>query len=297
MKHLSILLAFIAVLIFSMAELADAKRLGGSKSFGSKPSFSTSAPKAPSSGSTSSVNQTNRNTTGAAGAGAATATAGRSGFGMMGGLFGGLLAGTFLGSMLGGLPGGGGFLDIIIIGLLVYFGFRLFSSFSKKKDNNSQQQQAQTHNYSQQKSTLNNAWSNLKSEPTESTQTQEQSNENSYGIDPAEFLEGAKATYVRMQESWDKRDIEDIKIFTSSAVYDVVKQDSLNDPNPSSTVILNLSAQINAIEKDGDKDRISVYFIALLNEDGEQSNVTELWHFVRDNKFSMWKVDGIQQVR
>ncbi len=296
MKHLSILLAFIAVLVFSMAELADAKRFGGSKSFGSKPSFSTSAPKAPSTGSTSSVNQTNRNTTNATGAGAATATAGRSGFGMMGGLFGGLLAGTFLGSMLGGLPGGGGFLDIIIIGLLVYFGFRLFSSFSKKKDN-STQQQAQTHNYSQQKSTLNNAWNNLKSEPTESAQSQEQLTENSYGIDPAEFLEGAKATYVRMQESWDKRDIDDIKIFTSSAVYDVVKQDSLENPNPSSTVILNLSAQINAIEKDGEKDRISVYFTALLYEEGEQSNITELWHFVRDNKFSMWKVDGIQQVR
>ena len=48
----------------------------------------------------------------------------------MGGLMGGLLAGSLIGSLLGGHGfAGGGFMDILIFGLLIYVGLKLFAVF------------------------------------------------------------------------------------------------------------------------------------------------------------------------
>ncbi len=311
MKYFSVLLAFIAVLLFSMAEVADAKRFGGSRSFGSKPSFSTNAPKAPSSnlntGSTFNQRNTtnNQSNTAAGAAGAGTVANSSRGFGLMGGL----LAGTLIGSMLFGTPfSGGGFFDILILGLLVYFGIRLVRGFLSQGQRNSQNSQYQgQNNYNNSKS--ENSWNDLRSEKNETTtsnytsyQNQENSQQNtSNSIDEenAEFIEGAKALFVRMQASWDKRDLADIESFTTKAVFDEIKKQAEEDPKPSQTLILSLNAAINTKEKENEADRISVYFTALMREDEEQAmaeNVTELWHFYRKNANSHWLLDGIQQI-
>ncbi len=311
MKYFGILIAFVAVLLFSMSEIADAKRFGGSRSFGSKPSFSTTAPKAPSSNLNNGTTFNQRDTTnqanvGAAGAGAGAATASRGGFGLMGGL----LAGTLLGSMLMGTPfAGGGLMDILLIGLLVYFGLRLFSSvFARNKQSNqNQQQQYRQNTYNQQQSNnqhsrqqASNAWDNLKSDDdyVQNTQNREQGAGQNIAVNE-EFLEGAKTLFIRMQKSWDNRDLEDIKAFTSKAVFDEIQKQANEDPKPSQTLILSLHAEINQQEKQGEADRISVYFTALMREDNDQAmaeNMTELWHFYRENSSSNWLLDGIQQV-
>ncbi len=320
MKYFSIFLAFLAICLFTMPDLADAKRFGGSRSFGSKPSFSTQAPKAPSTGATSGSTFNQRNTTnnsnaataGTAGAGAATAS--RGGFGLMGGL----LAGTLLGSMFFGTPfAGGGFMDIIIIGLLFYFGMRIMRSFTgNKRQQQPQRPQSQQHYQSQNNTSNNNAvgnsvWDNLKANnqdnqnnyadySAENQATNYEQNQANTLQENEEFLEGAKTLYVRMQDSWDKRDLADIQLFTTSAVYSEIKKQAIEDPNPSETLIISVNAQINTKETDGEMERISVYFNAMLREDKEQAmaeNVTELWHFMRENKESNWKLDGIQQIK
>ncbi len=297
MKYISIVFAFLAILLFSLEEIAEAKRFGGGRSFGGKSTFSSPAPKAPSGGSnfnkqTNTFSQNNA----AAGAGAATAS---RGFGM-GGLFGGLLAGTFIGSMLSGTPGaGGGLMDILIIGLLVFIGVRLFRSFTQRGSS-----QENTQNYRQdysntRQNSQGNAWDNLRSSNQEYYEDNIEEEAQVNGIDRAEFVEGAKSAFIRMQESWDKRDLDDIKLFTSPTVYAEIKAQAEESPEQGTTQILSLSADIHKVEKENDADRVSVYFTAFMREEKEQAmaqNITELWHFYRENADAHWKIDGIQQI-
>ena len=125
-------IVFFAVLLAGILTLdawnADAARFGGGKSFGggsfmSKPA----APPSPAPG-------LNRAAPGAAGTPGAAV---HSRFGGMGGMLGGLLAGSLIGSLLfGGAFHGGGFMDILLIGLLIYFAFKLFSRLRRPAEAN-----------------------------------------------------------------------------------------------------------------------------------------------------------------
>ncbi|MEG2171991.1 MAG: Tim44 domain-containing protein, partial [Desulfovibrionaceae bacterium] len=126
-KALLTIFIFVTGLLFVAVADADAARFGGGKSFGSKPSMQQKAPapmmqqKAPAAGA----------------AGAAGAAAAKPGF-SMGGMMGGLLAGTLLGSLLfggGGMGGGmgGGFMDILLIGILLFVGFKLYARFKASR--------------------------------------------------------------------------------------------------------------------------------------------------------------------
>ena len=108
----------LVMLAFAYGE-ADAARIGGGRSFGGRPSMSQPYTKPlPSNPSSSFSQQTNRQSQQAA---AAASPAGRGLFGGMGGMLGGLLAGSLLGSLLfGGGFNGGGFLDIILIGVILF---------------------------------------------------------------------------------------------------------------------------------------------------------------------------------
>ncbi len=281
MKYIGIIFAFLAMVLFVMPEDADARRIGGARSFGGKSTFSTPAAKPPVTGG---INNPTSNVTGGANAAAAGTMTRNSGMGMMGGLFGGLLAGSLIGSMLGGGAfAGGGMIDFLLIALLFYLGFRLFNSFRAKNNNNANPYQGRAQaNYAEHSQ----------------APSQENPMQKSQGIDNAEFIEGAKTAFNRLQSSWSKRDLADIKIFTTTAVYSEIEKHFKEDPEPCETEIISLSAQINNIEKDREMDRISVYFTCLMREGDEENakNITELWHFLRNDEHSMWKVDGIQQV-
>ncbi len=279
MKYIGIVFTFLAMFLFVMPEDAESARIGRGSSFGSKSTFSTPAAKPP-----VTSNITN-NSIGGANAGAAAGTLNRgSGMGMMGGMFGGLLAGSLIGSMLGGGAfAGGGLFDILLIGLFVYIAFRLFTNLRGQKQGQSAEYfNGRMDNYAEHSS----------------APSQEASVQNQHKIDTKEFIEGAKTAYNRLQSSWSKRDLNDIKIFTTKSVYAEIQKHFEEDPEPCITEVISLDAQINNIEKDNGKDRISVYFTCLIREgeDANAQNVTELWHFVREDEVSMWLVDGIQQV-
>ena len=108
----------LVMLAFAYGE-ADAARIGGGRSL-SQP-YTKPLPSNPSS---SFNQQTNRQTQQMANSAAPS----RGLFGGMGGMLGGLLAGSLLGSLLfGGGFNGGGFLDIILIGGLLFLAFKFFS--------------------------------------------------------------------------------------------------------------------------------------------------------------------------
>jgi Tim44-like domain. len=49
-------------------------------------------------------------------------------------------------------------------------------------------------------------------------------------LDEQEFLTGAKALYTRLQASWDRRDIDDIRQFTSPEVHEEIARQATLDP-------------------------------------------------------------------
>lgn len=305
-----VFVAIVAVLTFFVlcgtAFEADAARFGGGRSFGGSSSFSKpfSSQRLPQSGVTRSPSATQQQP----GAAAAAPAAARPGFGMMGGMLGGLLAGTLLGSLLSGHGfAGGGMLDILLIGLGLYL---LFKFLGRRRAS----QQADTHisgvrmpmpdqeprdtgTHYKAEQTQNAAWSNLGGN-TETT-TAPSANVPA-GFDQEDFLRGAKMLYQRMNESWDKRDLNDIAEFATQPFMAEIRAQADEFPTPETTELMLVEASLVSVVKEAGRETATVFFNVLLREDPRQSTSTqvrEVWHFVRAaDTNETWRLDGIQQV-
>ncbi len=297
-RIMALLLPVLAVgLLCTAVDDAWAKRFGGGKSFGSRPSFNQNfskqdAPtKAPAMGTQS------------------TTTAPKRGFGGMGGIFGGLLAGTLLGSLFfGGGFGGFGFIDILLFGGLIFLILRLMrrrgaprgepayqagGAYSGGGGNLSQQEPQNMYRQS------SDGWSGLRSASAGGASAQGSAPSVPAGFDTDEFIQGARSVYTRLQNSWDKRDMDDIRQFTSPAVFAEISQQAKEDPTPSRTELLLINARVLEVKEESDGTLATVYFDVLMREDasgGNPEQVREVWHFHRAQPDAMWTLDGIQQL-
>lgn len=289
-----------------MPDTAEAARMGGGRSFGSRPAMRS--PAAPPASTMQRQAQTN-----AAQRQNAVGQPNRGFLGGMGGIVGGLLAGTLLGSLLsGGGFSGGGLLDILILGLVIYLAYRFLirrragspapsPAAAAGADGGMVQtpfpQNASASQYADVSSGSDSAqaWGGLSG----GAAAQAQGPQIPAGFDTEEFLQGAKLAYNRLQASWDKRDLNDIAQFATPAVLDALREQLAEAPNPSRTEIILVNAQLLEVTEDGTDERAQVYFDVLLREDPQQqtpSNAREIWHFVRARTNGTWKLDGIQQV-
>lgn len=292
------LLVMAFILPSVLVQDADAARFGGGRSFGSRPSMSQPAMQP----------QTMRPMTNQATA----QNVKKPGLlGGMGGMLGGLLAGTLLGSLLfGGGFHGGGFLDILLLGLLAFLAFKFFAarraktapagaggaSPSMERSQDTPFQATSAYQASPDAGAASGTgWDAFRSTP----QTVPPAPAVPAGFDVEEFLRGAKLAFTRLQESWDRRDLNDIAQFVGPAVLAEVKSQFSQDPNPGRTEILLVNAQLSGVREEGDEQIASVYFDALLREAPavENTQVREVWHFIRPlHGNQSWKLDGIQQV-
>lgn len=299
---LTVLFLFCCSLMLALPDATEAARMGGGKSFGSKPFMSTPAP-APSRPQSTFDQRPGMSQPQAQ----QPANAPRPGglFGGMGGLFGGLLAGTLIGSLFGGHGfSGGGFMDILLFGLLIYLGLKLFAAF-KGRPAPAASQGAPEAAGMHREETGGNGWDVLRNAPQGAGQDSGSPAPGPQipmpeGFDAEEFLRGAKMAYTRLQNSWDKRDMADIGQFTTSAVQEEVRAQMETDPKPSTTEILLVNAQLLGVANEGDDQYAQVFFDVLLRESPDQTapvTVREVWHFVRPAAGGgSWKLDGIQQV-
>ena len=266
-------------LCFAWPDIADARRMGGGGSFGSKPSYSKSYTKP----AQTSPGMTQQAT-----------PAAPSRFGGLGGMFGGLLMGGLIGSMLfGGGFAGPGMLDML---LLAAGGFLLFKFIrSRRLATANSAPYAYQGSGTERTAASGGGWGQ-RLEPQA-----QQGPVLPKGFDEQEFLSGAKALYVRLQGSWDRRDIDDIRQFTSPEVHAEIARQATDDPSPSRTEILMVDARILEARTDGPETVISVLFDALLREDGPgapSEQIREVWHIRRDESASapQWTLEGIQQL-
>lgn len=284
---------------------AEAARFGGGRSFGGSSGFSRSF-------NSSSIPKSS--VTNPAGAQRQPgALAGATARPALGGMLGGLLAGTLLGSLLSGHGfAGGGMLDILILGFAVYL---LFKFLGRRRMGTPAQTSSsglrmplpdpdpQTRNAHQRNSAQgDNFWSNLgNSGSAASSDTTGGTAGVSVpqGFDVADFMDGAKVLYTRMNTSWDRRDLDDIAVFSTQPFMQEIREQAQESPNPERTEIILVNASLVDVIREAGRETASVYFDVTLREQGaaKPAQVREVWHFVRavDSK-EMWKLDGIQQV-
>ncbi len=274
----------LTLLLFAWPDLADAKRMGGGGSFGSKPSYG--------SGYNKNVSPTKDSPTMAKQAAPSTP----SRFGALGGMFGGLLMGGLLGSMLfgGGGFAGPGMLDIL---LLAVGGFLLFKFVKSRRAATANSAPYAYAGHEETRSAApHGGWGHQSFE----TQTP-QAPVLPHGLNEQEFLTGAKALYTRLQASWDRRDIDDIRQFTSQEVHEEIARQVTLDPAQGRTEILMVEARVLEARATGTETVISVLFDAMLREDDANApaeQIREVWHIRRDESASapQWTLEGIQQL-
>lgn len=287
------LAALMLTLAPGLADDAQAKRFGGGKSFGFSRPLSRPAPRPASPGFSQQQQNTRQQQA------ASRTPGGMFGRGGMG-FFGGLLAGSLLGSMFFGHPfAGAGMLDLLLIGGAILLVMKLLRSRPRLEPEPPNRQQP--FNY-------HDSWTRLRSGPPqgapgparEAPKVAPEASQKAApdGFDTHEFLKGAKLVFARLQEAWDRRDLEDLRDFMSAEVFEEIERQAAEDPQPSQTTILLLEADLAHSERKGGATEATVRYRALLKEnDGpaEPQETNEIWHFRRENDHAMWKLVGIAQ--
>lgn len=278
----------IAPALPDISSSAEAARLGGGRSLGSKPSLNRSAP-AP----------TPRQGTQQAAPGGAASPA-RGGF--LGGMLGPILAGSLIGALFfGGAFSGLGMIDIVMIGLLIWLAMRLLRGRAASTQQSAHTGSGQAQGYGPGSRDYSGAWAHLAGDKAQASAPQSHASPGFVpppGFDREKFMEGARLMYTRMQEAWDRRDLEDIRQFTTPGMFRLIEEQAKDDPEPSTTTILTMQAAPHGFKREGSEEMISVYFDVLLREyaDRDAENAREIWHFARPASGGTWKLDGIQQV-
>ncbi|HAT7927515.1 TPA: DUF1517 domain-containing protein [Legionella pneumophila] len=244
---------------------ASAKRFGGGRSFGIQRSQS----------SLFSSNKTHNTSS-------LTQKANKS---RWGGVLGGLLVGGLLASLFMGNGLANGLITWLILGSVIFF----VVSFLRRKMNPGFQ------------ATQSGAFRQNSFEQF----TQNYGNRNSGGahfaqqetsFDADNFLRDAKVTFIRLQAAYDQKNLQDLQTFTVPEVFAEIKMqlDERGDA-PNQTEVISLDAKLLDVSKQSLSTIASVQFTGTIKENGEISNLDEIWHFRQFDNRKEWVVGGIQQ--
>jgi len=294
---------------------ADARRLGGARSFGGKSLYSQPyrrvAPASPTRQATTRPSAAQQKNAGL-----------RNSLSRRGGLWG-LLGGLALGGLLGALFFGGAFeginfLDILILAGLAFLAYKLFTAWARR--NGAQQATAAGHGGSYRAPADDpepaappgargrRAFDTdllFKDRGPSGSGPGEAPPRRPADFDEAAFLAGAERAYRRLQEAWDAGDLETLRGLSTDAVYRELERQIRERRGNDHTEILNLRAELLEVREGDDQDEATVLYDALLKEGDPDSPgsaqaqpVREVWHFIRPagNDHPTWYLDGIQQL-
>jgi predicted lipid-binding transport protein (Tim44 family) len=104
------------------------------------------------------------------------------------------------------------------------------------------------------------------------------------GLDCAELLGTAKRQFLRLQEAWDRCDMETLRALTTTDMLaDICSQLPERGAGPNHTVVLALDAELLALEQVGGAELASIQFSGLIRERDDQGAVPfrEVWMLAR----------------
>jgi len=286
------LFSIVALLMFTVAvtPIAEAKKFGGSKSFGK--SYKTApAPK---------QQQQNTNTVGKD----QTAKS-SSKKGLMGGLLGGLLAGGLLAAFFGGAFEGIQFMDILIIGLIAFVIFKLMRGMLGAKQgsmnqhrqqpafggNASKFEQPNMQKFEQQPNTNNGGFGGF------GAQTDVPHNYPP-GFDQAAFINGSREHYRILQGAWNHNQLETIEEYVSPSLFEDLKAERAKLDGEQHTDVMYVDAEIVRADYDANKAQLSLQFSGRYRDtvEGVEEEIEDIWHLERDLTVpnAPWLIVGIQ---
>jgi predicted lipid-binding transport protein (Tim44 family) len=113
------------------------------------------------------------------------------------------------------------------------------------------------------------------------------------------FLRSAKISFIRLQAANDRKDLNDIREYTTPEMFgEISMQMQERDNAPQKTDVISITGVLLAVANEGDFAIASVRFTGQLSENnGMPENIDEIWHVqknLRDEK-SVWLLSGIQQ--
>jgi predicted lipid-binding transport protein (Tim44 family) len=117
-------------------------------------------------------------------------------------------------------------------------------------------------------------------------------------FDSEAFVRNAKVYFVRLQEAWDAGNMADIREFTTPEMFAEVKIDlDSRGPERNQTDVVQLNADLLGVEDRGDEYFASVRFSGLIRETigGAAEPFVEIWNLSRKTGEG-WLLAGIQQV-
>ena len=284
MKRFLMLLTVALTCLSLFTATAEAKRFGGGGSFGKQRTMAPQqAPKAPAAAPAPTP-----------GAAPAAAPAGNKWLGPLAGLaIGAGLGALFAGGGLGGMGGMmGGLLMAVLAGVAVMF---VVSLFRKKQAQPAMQYAGAGAPYNEPQPAPQSVYSSSAA-PVATPAAQ--------GNIPADFpvetfLRSAKTSFIRLQAANDRKDLNDIREYTTPEMFaEISMQMQERDNTPQKTDVLAIDGELLQVANEGDLAIASVRFTGQLRENnGAPDNVDEIWHVqknLRDDK-SVWLLAGIQQ--
>ncbi|WP_110707827.1 TIM44-like domain-containing protein [Salinicola sp. CR57] len=272
MRHLLVML-MVGMLGFAAAvDHAEARRMGGGKSFGSY-SRSVQQP-------TPTTTRTN------ASAPPRQPSAGLSRFAgpLAGMLAGGLLASLFFGGAFDGFR----MMDFLLIALVAFIGFRLLAGRRRHAPAGHRDDAQAHHDTSAQPSPF-------MSTGASGTSTGGIASEPEW-FDRERFLAGAKEHFTTLQRAWDNNDLSRIQEYVTPELYNLLKAERMEQPANNRTEIVRLFAELGSVQEFKDEAEATVLFHGILEENGAENEFNETWHLKRALRDGApWYVQGIEQ--
>ncbi len=114
------------------------------------------------------------------------------------------------------------------------------------------------------------------------------------------FLRSAKTSFIRLQAANDRKDLDDIREYTTPEMFaEISMQIRERDNTPQRTDVLALDTALLEVAHEGDHAIASVRMTGQLRENNAAiENFDEVWHVqknLRDDK-AVWLLAGIQQL-
>ncbi len=308
---LGVLIAF-SLLAAGVGE-AYAARLGGGKSFGSRPSYSTPYSRPGGFNQASPSQQPGFQQSAAA----QRNQAARGALSNRGGLMG-MLGGLALGGLLGAMFFGGAFEGINFMDILLFAGvaFLLFKLFAGRRPSGAGQV-AGGSAYAPPETPDYDPASQRDAAPSGragfNTDLLNRGGASDYGFkasadplvlpadfDAAGFLKSAKTAYAHLQQAWDQGDLAELRGLCTDKVFGELQDQIRQRVGDNRTELLKVETQLLEVRDMGGDREAVVLFDVILRESAGQSPtpVKEVWHFIRSraSKQPTWFLDGIQQL-
>ncbi len=305
-KTLSLLAMVFAIGLSSVAMDAEARRIGGGKSFGMQ---RQSAP--PAKAPTTTPAQTPSATPGAATAAAPAAAAASTRSKWMGPIAG-LAAGLGLAALASHLGFGEGLANMLMIGLLVMAAIAVVGFILRKRAAAAQGGAGgMAYAGAGAAGSRPQAPSAFKTPTPDASHSQggsmigaalggqpQAGNAIPADFDVAAFVRNAKVNFIRLQAANDAGNLDDIRAFTSPEMFAEIQMD-IRERNGATqeTRVLDLEASVLEVAEEGPLYVVSTHFTGRVQEDGaDPEDINEVWHLTKPRQGSSgWVLAGIQQ--